>query len=80
MEFFSLLKQGTTLVHIFSGSENGVQVRSFMVALVANLARRHITNVKVVIMATSDLGAAKYSPQQFVDWLLACDIHFILSH
>ena len=51
-----------------------------MVALGANLAKRHITNVKVVIMTTSDLRAAKYSPRKFVDWLLACDIHFILSH
>jgi len=51
-----------------------------MVALGANLAKRHITNVKVVIMTTTDLRAAKYSPQKFVDWLLACDIHFILSH
>jgi len=51
-----------------------------MVALGANLAKRHITNVKVVIMTTTNLRAAKYSPQKFVDWLLACDIHFILSH
>ena len=80
MEFIALWKPETTLVHVFSGGENGVQVRAFMVALDANLAKRHITNVKVVIMTTSDLRAAKYSPRQFVDWLLACDIHFILSH
>ena len=79
MESFPLLKPGTTFVYIFSGSEKGVQVRAFMVALGANLAKRHITNVKVVIMATTDLRAAKYSSQKFVDWLLGCDIHFILS-
>ena len=62
MESFPLLKPGTTLVHIFSGAENGVQVRAFMVALGADLAKRHITNVKVVIMTTTGLTAAKYSP------------------
>jgi len=82
MEGSSLkFKCKSLLIRVFSGGMAGVQVQPFLTAISATLAkhRSHI-NIMVEYLSTSQLRTKHMTPNDLVDWLLASDIHYFLSH
>ena len=74
-------KRKAVLIRVFSGGMAGVQVQPFITAISATLAdhRAHI-NIMVEYLSTSQLRSEHMTPNDLVDWLLASDIHYFLSH
>ena len=80
METFFHSGEKKTIIHVFVGGKSGVQIRSFTVALSDFLSKRQKSSFNVFFMDASELRAQHLTPAAFVDWLLAADIYFILSH
>ena len=74
------LSDGPRLVRIFSGGRQSTQSGPFFAALKVYQRRVGAGALRIEVMDTSMLCRFKWTPKQFVDWLLQSNIHFILAH
>ena len=64
------------LIHVFRGGKSSNQQEPFIEAL--NI----FPSNKIIIkyMNVTDVKDLNWSPAQLVEWLLSCDVHFIIAH
>jgi hypothetical protein len=72
------------VLHVYCGGYKNNQVDSFRVALekVEDRLKWECSTIRfvTVIKYCDDIRTMKWSPDDFVDWLLSSDYHFVLTH
>ena len=69
------------IVRVFVGGKTGVQESAFLQACSNfNFPRRPTTTYEFEYIYVDDVKKRHWGPLELIDWLLACDAHFFLSH
>lgn len=66
-------------IHVFQGGEYANQSIPFLAALTP-FQRCGKFNFEIVFMTCKLIKEKKWTIKEFIDWLLDCDLHFILTH
>jgi hypothetical protein len=65
------------IVRVFAGNYNGIQVQPFMTTRIhADFA----DDIEYEFLYLPQIRRENWNPKKVVDWLLDCDVHFILTH